>query len=1281
MLSRLKNFFQDKSSIWRSVVLFFLLFPSLLTAVTALTLAIWVVPNIDRYHQFIEVEAARAIEAPVKIEKIKADWSGINPRLRFENIRIFDQQGRATLTLDQVENVLSWRTLFVGELRLKSLLIEQPSLSIQRDAQGVLSVAGIKIDENKNSGGADWLLRQGQITINNARLSWLDATRNSAILPFEKVNFSLENHGRHHLVSITATPPAFLASPIEVHGKLIGRHFSDLPKWQGEVDARLDNFDALALQYWLPIPLQLKQATGSVHAWLKIDQNGLRQVTADLAVRDVENRFAETLPNCQFKRLNGRLTWQESARGFQVSANNLSFTLADGFVLPATDFSFQQQVAKAKKSAETVLQISAIDFARSQPLLNYLPIDVAFKQQVIQANPQGRLSNLKLSWWGRPQDLQHYQIHAQFDGLAMRAVGDRPGFSGLSGMLDASENKGSLLLKSSGLTLNAPHYLLEPLAFERLDLDAAWQQQKSVWKFQINQLRLSNADLAGTASGSYETNGKDLGSADANIQLTRASVPHVARYIPLHTLGDETQAWLQSGLLAGEASQFSLKLRGDLNHFPFPENRLGLFQITAKTHDVALEYQTNWPHIEKANADLLIEGRRLVVTADKAKIGTGEVQNVSVTLPDMLSDRLSLIVRGESSGATQHALNYINNSPLRVALKNFTQEIKSLGDGKLNLLLNIPLSGNDDIKVQGSYRFNDNEIDLGEFIPTLTKVSGELNFTEATLNSRNIAAQVLGGPAKISVRTEQNGRLNVAAEGRINAENLPPLPPAGVLKHLYGSTNWTTNVSALGDDLNVSVDSNLVGLGADLPSPFAKNRHENVPIRFEMKNLSATKDQFSLRYGKAIKAILIRQVDKQGNWSVKRGTINFGNVASTQTEHDGVWITGTLPYFSLHDWLATGIAAGAGTSHSLLSDLAGIDLTVNKFTAFNSEFNELKITGLTSGNLFKTHLNAAELKGELQWQAQGPGRLQLRLKEAALGNASKPVATSPTQGAPSIESSVPAVRKINLPTIDVAIDQFYYQHKTLGKLEFHLSQQGQDILLDHMRLANPDGTLVANGKWDLNSAQTHVNFKLDIAEAGKILDRSGYPGTLKDTKGSLSCDLLWSGGPDEFDQSNLSGSLDLKVGKGQFLKINPGAGKLLSVLNLQALPKRVTLDFTDVFSEGFEFDRIEATAQINQGVLVTKDLKIDGSAATVQMAGQVDLKRETQNLRVRISPKLSNTVSLIAFAGGPVVGAGVLLASKVLSDPLDKMSSFEYNITGNWADPIVNKLSVESGRP
>ena len=148
----------------------------------------------------------------------------------------------------------------------------------------------------------------------------------------------------------------------------------------------------------------------------------------------------------------------------------------------------------------------------------------------------------------------------------------------------------------------------------------------------------------------------------------------------------------------------------------------------------------------------------------------------------------------------------------------------------------------------------------------------------------------------------------------------------------------------------------------------------------------------------------------------------------------------------------------------------------------------------------------------------------------------------------------------------------------------------------------------------------------------------------------------------------------MDAGKGQFLKIDPGIGKLLGILSLQALPRHITLDFTDVFSEGFEFDSITGDAQIAHGILTTKNFRIDGSAAKVTMTGEVDLNRETQRLLVRILPTVGDSVSLLGFAAGPAVGIGAFIANKLLREPLDKLVSFEYNVTGTWVDPSVTKV-------
>jgi uncharacterized protein YhdP len=134
---------------------------------------------------------------------------------------------------------------------------------------------------------------------------------------------------------------------------------------------------------------------------------------------------------------------------------------------------------------------------------------------------------------------------------------------------------------------------------------------------------------------------------------------------------------------------------------------------------------------------------------------------------------------------------------------------------------------------------------------------------------------------------------------------------------------------------------------------------------------------------------------------------------------------------------------------------------------------------------------------------------------------------------------------------------------------------------------------------------------------------------------------------------------------------------LLGILSLQALPRRITLDFRDIFSEGFAFDEIVGAVKINRGNATLDNFRIQGPAARVLMSGEVDLARETQKLRVRIAPHLSDTVSIAgALVGGPIAGVAAYLAQKVLKDPIDQMVSYEYDVTGKWAEPTVKRVAA-----
>ena len=161
------------------------------------------------------------------------------------------------------------------------------------------------------------------------------------------------------------------------------------------------------------------------------------------------------------------------------------------------------------------------------------------------------------------------------------------------------------------------------------------------------------------------------------------------------------------------------------------------------------------------------------------------------------------------------------------------------------------------------------------------------------------------------------------------------------------------------------------------------------------------------------------------------------------------------------------------------------------------------------------------------------------------------------------------------------------------------------------------------GKSVRERRRTVLNFKLDINDSGELLSRLGMPGVVRKGNGKVEGQVAWAGSPITVDYPSMSGKFNVNVETGQFLKAEPGIAKLLGVLSLQALPRRLTLDFRDVFSEGFSFDFVRGDMLIDQGVASTNNLQMKGVNAAVLMEGRADLARETQDLKVVVVPDIN----------------------------------------------------------
>ncbi len=1240
-------------------------------AIVLLTLRYRVLPNIELYHEQITAAASAALGQPLTIGKIGADWDGLRPRLLLSDVQILDRQGRVVLSLPHLENTVAWTSLPTLELRFQTLLVDGADLTVRRDAQGIWYVAGFALDTQSagRQNSSDWLLHQSRVLIRNGRVTWQDDLRGAPPLVLEQVDLSIDNrHGRHRF-AVKASAPERLASRLDVRGNFTGDSFGDMGEWKGQLYTQLDYADVPAWKLWVTLPKAFKHGKGALRLWLGLEGGQLRSVDGDVALAGVQARLSEELPQLDLSELRGRIGWHLLDRGFEVVTQRLSLQMRDGFKLKPTDFYLRLVDDQDGKLASGEIRANTLELADISILTSYLPLGDALKQQIADTSPRGRIADLQAQWQSSAGAIARYEVKARFDGLSMRRVGDMPGFSGLSGKVDGVDSSGTLTLNSRRFKLDALQLFDEPVEFDTLTARLGWQRNTRGLEIKLSNVELANADLSGTIYGSYQAEAEGPGYIDATVDMSRVAVKRTAHYTPVPAVNKETRDWLQAALQGGQADKFRVRLRGDLRDFPFVGNEHGIFRLEARAKGVELDFLKGWPRLEEAQTQLLIEGNKLEVGAVTAATNGAHLQNIKVSIPDLLANNLLLQVRGEAAESTQNCLEYIAKSPVNGYLDGFTESIKARGDGKLNVQLDIPLTGEAPVRVRGDYRFVNNEVDFGGNIPLLRKVNGVLMFTESTVNAGDIAAQILGGPAHLTILSEQ-GALVASGRGKLDLDSQNVLNPHPIWSRVHGSADWNADIRVHNKLVDVTVDSDLQGIVSDLPAPLSKNANERVPAHFEQKSTSLTQETLSLRYGAVLDAKWARIVDSDGVWNTRRGRIGLGG-STVPGGKEGIWIIGKLPQASLEGWSGSGVfSSGDG----VLPNVAGIDISVDKLTGYGNTVNALGIKGSARNGLLSLRLASRELNGDVIWQPQGDGKLLGRFKNAMLGegNAESPVKTQTVAGgkAPPDNSW--------FPEVDVAVEKLTYKGRQLGRLEMALSETGGNVNLDSLQITNPDGVLNMSGKWQAAPEQTLIKLRVDISDAGKILSRSGYPDSLKDGSGTLESDLRWSGAPDTFDYAKLNGAINLKVGKGRFLKLNDskvGTLKLLGVLSLQSIPKRISLDFTDVFSDGFQFENITGNAQIVNGLLMTSDMKLTGSAAKVTMNGQVDLNRETQNLKVRIMPTIGDNVSLLSFAAGPVVGVGVLLANKILSDPLDKLVSFEYNVSGSWADPKVEKVS------
>lgn len=1262
----------QRSGFWFQLLTRSLLVTAICFSMLLLALRYWLLPDIDHYRQDIAAVITQAAGQRVTIGAVSAEWDGLRPNLILRTVQVHNKEGDPALILNLIESTLSWLSILHGEVRFHTIRINKPDLTIRRDTEGIIHVAGVALSPDQSeSGFADWLLRQRQLILSDANIVWQDDQRGSPALELKAVNLRLENRGQHHRFGIHAVPPSNLAAPLDIRGDFTGDSLGSLEKWRGQIFTQLDYADIAAWRPWLPFPetIEFNRGAGSIRMWLGIDGTVVEGLTADVRLQNVKTRLAQELPELNLISLKGRVGWKRinngTDEGTELSTRGLSISIHGEETLQPLNLSLQTFPTNNDKSGSGKLNLNVLDLETLMNLVEYLPVQVSLRERLDELSPIGEIRDVQAEWNGEWPTPSQFNIKGGFTNLGMKKFYPIPAFRGISGNIAGTEKVGTLNLSSQKVSMALPEALRKPVMLDRLNGQVNWESltDKSLIEFKFNSVEFANDHAAGSVSGSYHSvpDGPDM--IDLNAHLTQADARYVGQYVPT-MVSQSVRDWIERSIVAGDLSDVRLRLKGNLAEFPFNNNENGIFQINAKASSVKLDYLSEWPKIENISADLLFQGSRMEIISPRANIFDANLSNVKIRFADMADPDATLKIEGEATGATREFIKFIEKSALSSYTGGIVGGITAVGDGELQLKLDIPLYRLNDIKLIGSYRFINNQI-TPSYLPNLDQLDGVLTFTESGIGIEKISAQALGGPVDFRSSTPPEGGMRVTATGKANFDNLrqlarnkPPVATQTWTQHFRGSTDWQAVMNIRKKLFNVSIESSMQGLVSVLPEPFSKAATDPLPLRFERKSIDSRRDDLILRYGGLVAAQIKRSRDSSGNYRVDRGIVSFGTTSTLSPAKNGVTVNGSLQSLDLDQWRSLFKQNDEGGHLSL--DPSRINLHIGTLKFLERRFHNIGLNAFNDGGEWNSTISSKEINGDINWHPSGNGKLVARLKNLVIPAASptKPIAAKQAQ-----------LQEKSLPALDVVADNFSVNEKSLGKLELLANQQKQDWHVERLHITNSDSSLTAKGIWQNHAVPPRIqaDIKLEASDIGKLLTRLGYPDRVKRGRGGLEGILSWSGNPQSIDYPTLSGSLKLKAKQGQFPKLETGIGKLFSIFDLQSLPRRITLDFRDVLNEGFGFDDITGNVKINRGVATTHDLRIRGSAAKFAMSGEVDLAAETQKLNVRVIPSLGLVT--------PVVGIASMIANQELKDPFDQVVSSEYNVTGTWADPLITEVA------
>ena len=1263
---------------------------AVLVAAVLVTTVRVVLPDIGIYRGEVEAWVSNYMDYPVAIRSLDASWEGWVPHLTLTNIDLLNKTGTQAIThfesariaIDPIATILARRIV------PRELVVSGFNVSITRMHNGAIFVQEINMGATPGAERgdlADWLFRQEHIRIERGTIQWTDNLHEQEPILLTDVTLTLRSNGSQLQVEgATSLPAAYGKSmdfALDAKGDLL------TADWSGEFylsanDINPDNW----YRKYRPGNFNIAGGSADVRIWSSWSNARLASVQGQLAYRDFVAHVDKTtlrvnqLTGSFNAGLAGAKNWQLGLRVSKLETENGAW--------PESDIRVETRSDPVSEASRHTVTFSYLQLADIAPLVLALPrTGDATDERLNRIDMRGELLNGLIAFG---EGKLNYNFGLR--GLTVTGLEPLPGIASASGRLSGNLSQGRMQFSNDALTLHLPRLGAKGLALSGLQGTLKWKRSDTGWRVSTTNLALNSPDASARVSGRIlDQAGSEQGPfIDITAHAGPADVLAATKYLPLREDG-RLRPWFNRALVSGRMLSADLVLRGYLREFPF-RKREGKFTALVNTEDVTLDYSDKWPPIDALDAEIEFDGPEMMLRIAGGKMFNASFQDATARIPDIRATEKRLLINGNITGQVADLGLFIENSPLSTD-PTLAQIKKSLGGDEMDmrLELSLPLGGvGAPAEVSGTLQLRNAQLHSGLPNLVLQKITGAVDFTRSSATGSGIKAQFHGQPVEVVVfgdraQTSEPPRFEVHGSSddafiRQRLDDFFPGMTSGqpeLFSRMRGAADWTMAVrftDTNGDgkpNRLVTVDSDLMGLVLDFPAPMGKAA--DVPVAFSMTRVLDTPQpsDIEVRYGGILTAGFSPRKTTDQAPAV---AIELGDPESAPHSDNGIRVTGSIASLPVTEWWDVLREVRDAQARSGVSKPVNINASgqARQLFLLGQNFSAVEVSAARNDAAWDFQLHGADIYGQVSIPVATDGTQPIhvdlqRLKIAR--NTGK-------------ESGRALDPRAQLP-LQVAVADLDFHGHALGAMKLSASRIADGMRIDSVEFSKPGLSINGSGTWLRQGEDDKSRFaiKINADTIDDMLQTFGYNvAAVRKGKTEMEIDAGWAGTPAEFSWAKLNGSLHMQVSKGHLLDIEPKAGRLFGLLSFQSLPRRLSLDFSDLFGKGMAFDKIEGTFNIDDGNAYTNDLQLSGPSAEVTVAGRTGLVVQDYDQVVTVTPQVTETLPVAGAIFGPVgigVGAVIYLAGEMfnsVTQGIDDLLRYQYTVTGSWDDPVIEKI-------